>query len=70
MSVENIEPDPDWIITSDINGELIVNQKFKGQVFLVPVKLSVSQGDNTEIGPIRFRHVAIIDGVVYRFSAC
>ena len=70
VSVENIEPDPDWIITSGINGELIVNQKFKGQVFLVPVKLSVSQGDNTEIGPIRFRHVAIIDGVVYRFSAC
>lgn len=70
VSVDNIKPDPDWTITTDINGELIVNQKFKGQVFLVPVKLTVSQGDYTEIGPIKFRHLAILDGIVYRFSAC
>ena len=70
VSEENIKPDPDWVISDGSRGELIVNQKFKGQVFSVPVRVELSQGDWSEPGTFANRHVALIDGVVYRFSAC
>ena len=70
VSGENIKPDPDWVITDSSRGELIVNQKFKGQVFSLPVRIEISQGDWSDPGTFSYRHVALINGVVYRFSAC
>jgi len=70
VSEENIKPDPDWVITDSSKGELIVNQKFKGQVFSLPVRIEISQGDYSDLGKFSYRHVAIINGVVYRFSGC
>ena len=70
VSEENIKPDPDWVITDSSRGELIVNQKFKGQVFSLPVRIEISQGDWSDPGTFSYRHVALISGVVYRFSAC
>lgn len=70
VSTENIRPNPDWIILDNSQGELIVNQKFKGQIFTIPVKIEASIGDQTLSGNTVIRHLAIIDGVVYRFSAC
>jgi hypothetical protein len=70
VSEENIKPDPDWVITDSSNGELIVNQKFKGQVFSLPVRIEISQGDWSDSGKFSYRHVALINGVVYRFSGC
>lgn len=67
---ENIKPDPDWVLSDGTHGELLVNQKFAGQVFIVPVRAEISQGDWSDPGTYNNRHVAIIDGVVYRFSAC
>ena len=67
---ENIKPDQDWVIPDGTHGELIVNQKFKGQVFVVPLRAEISQGDWSDPGTFGNRHVAIIDGDVYRFSAC
>jgi hypothetical protein len=69
-SQENIKPDPDWVLSDGTHGELIVNQKFGGQVFIVPNRVEISQGDWTDPGSFANRHVAIIDGLVYRFSAC
>ena len=70
VSEENIKPDPDWVITDSSKGELIVNQKFKGQVFSLPVRIEISQGDWSDPGKFSYRHVALINGVVYRFSGC
>jgi len=70
VNIEGIKPDPDWVLSDGLRGELIVNQKFKGQVFIVPVRIEISQGDWSDPGTFAFRHVALIDGAVYRFSAC
>jgi hypothetical protein len=70
LSEDNIKPDPDWVISDGSQGSLIVNQKFQGQVFSVPVRIEISQGDWSDPGTFAYRHVALIDGIVYRFSAC
>jgi hypothetical protein len=70
VSEENIKPNPNWVISDGSRGELIVNRKFRGQVFTVPVRIEISKGDWSEPGTFANRHVAILDGVVYRFSAC
>jgi hypothetical protein len=70
VSLDAVKPDPDWVISDGSRGELIVNRKFKGQVFSVPVRTEISQGDWSDPGSISYRHVTIIDGSVYRFSAC
>jgi hypothetical protein len=70
VAQENIKPDPNWVISDGSHGELIVNQVFKGQVFSVPVRVEISQGDWSDPGSFAYRHVALINGNVYRFSAC
>jgi hypothetical protein len=70
VAEENIKPDPDWVISDGLRGELIVNKKFIGQVFSVPVRIEISQGDWSDPGTIAYRHVALINGEVFRFSAC
>lgn len=70
INLDGVKPDPDWVISDGSRGELIVNQKFKGQIFLVPVRIEISQGDWSDPGSFAFRHVAIINGSVYRFSGC
>ncbi len=70
VNVDGIKPDPDWMLTDDSRGERIVSQKFKGQIFSVPVRIEISKGDWSDPGSFAFRHVAIIDGTVYRFSSC
>ena len=70
VAQENIKPDPQWVISDGSRGELIVNQEFKGQIFSVPVRIEISQGDWSDPGTFAHRHVALIDGSVYRFSAC
>lgn len=70
VNLDEVKPDPDWVISDGSRGELIVNQKFNGQIFSIPVRIEISQGDWSDPGKFSFRHVAIIDGVVYRFSAC
>jgi hypothetical protein len=70
VAEDGIKPDPNWVIPSNVNGELIVNQKFNGQTFLVPVRIDVSQGEWSSPGTFANRRVALIDGTVFRFSAC
>jgi len=70
VAQDNIKPDPNWVISDGSHGELIVNQVFKGQVFSVPVRIELSQGDWSDPGTFTYRHVALISGNVYRFSAC
>jgi len=70
VNLDGIKPDPDWVISDGSKGELIVNQKFTGQIFSVPVRIEISQGDWSDPGTFAFRHIAIINGAVYRFSGC
>jgi hypothetical protein len=70
VNLDGIKPDPDWVISDGSRGELIVNQKFTGQIFTVPVRIEISQGEFSDQGTFAFRRVAIINGAVYRFSGC
>jgi hypothetical protein len=62
--------DPEWKIESSPNGELLTNQKFKGQIFSVLLKVDITQGAFVNNGTYSIKHIAIINGEVYRFSAC
>lgn len=70
VSTEDIKPNPDFIIVDGSQGQKILNTKFSGQVFLVPVRLEFNKGDVSDPGIAQIRRLAIIDGDVYRFSAC
>ncbi len=70
VNLDAIKPDPDWVIPDSSKGELIVNRKFAGQIFSVPVRIEISQGDWSDPGSFAFRRLAIINGLVYRFSGC
>ena len=70
VNVDGIKLDPDWVLTDASRGEQIVNKKFKGQVFVVPVRIDISQNDWNDPGTWQLRHVAILEGEVFRFSAC
>jgi len=68
--ISSLIPDPDWQIVSAPNGELLINQKFTGQIFSVLLKVDISQGTFVSNGTYSIKHIAIINGEVYRFSAC
>jgi hypothetical protein len=70
VNMDGIKPDPDWVITDGSRGELIVNQKFAGQIFAVPVRIEITQGDFNDQGTFAFRRIAMIKGAAYRFSGC
>ena len=70
VNLDGIKPDPDWVISDGSKGELLLNQKFAGQIFSVPVRIEISQGDFSNPGSFAFRHLAVIKGDVYRFSGC
>jgi hypothetical protein len=63
-------PDLEWKIESSPNGELLANQKLSGQIFSVLLKVDVTQGTFVSKGDYSTKRFAIINGQVYRFSAC
>ena len=69
-NIDGIKPDQEWVLTDASRGELIINQKFNGQVFAVPVRIESSQNEWNDPGTWQVRHVAILGGEVFRFSAC
>jgi len=70
VSVEGIKPDPDFVIVDGAQGQRILNTKFSGQVFSVPVRLEVNKDEISDPGTVLIRRVAIINGLVHRFSVC
>lgn len=70
VSVEEVKPDPDFVIVDGSRGQQILNTKLGGQVFSVPVRLEISKGDYSEPGSVFIRRISIINGDVYRISAC
>jgi hypothetical protein len=63
-------PDPDWKVENSPNGELLVNQKLSGQIFSVLLKVDISQGTFVSKGEYSTKRFGLINGAVYRFSAC
>ncbi len=70
VSVEGVKPDPNFVIADGSRGQQILNTELGGQVFSVPVRLEVSKGDYSEPGSVFIRRISIINGDVYRMSAC
>ena len=70
VDISSLIPDPEWKIDSATNGELLVNQKFEGQVFSILLKVDITQGTFVSNGSYSIKHIAIKNGQVYRFSAC
>ena len=68
--ISRLNPDPNWIIETNPNGELLANQPLAGQIFSVPVKVDMTVGTTSIPGTYSTKHIALINGVVYRFSAC
>ena len=68
--ISRLTPDPEWIIQSNANGELLANQPLAGQIFSVPIKVDFTQGTTSIPGTYSIKHIALINGVVYKFSAC
>jgi hypothetical protein len=70
VDISRLLPDPKWVIETSSNGELLVNQPLKGQIFTVPVKSDFTAGTLSIPGNFSNKHFALIDGFVYKFSAC
>jgi hypothetical protein len=70
-SLEQLKPDPGFTIKDDSGGVLLLNQKFKGQVFVLPVTVEFKEKGLLVADPIvRDRRVAVLDGIMYQFSGC
>jgi len=69
--LNQFRPDPGFTIKDDSGGHLILNQTFKGQVFVSPVTVEFREGGQLVADPIiRDLRVAVLDGSMYRFSGC
>ena len=68
--ISSLIPDPEWIIKTATNGELLLNQKLEGQIFSVLLKVDITQGTFVSNGSYSIKRIAIINGEVYRFSSC
>lgn len=68
--LSSLRPDTEWKIENSPNGELLINQKLTGQIFSVLLKVDVTQGTFVSNGNYSTKHFGIINGEVYRFSAC
>jgi hypothetical protein len=69
--LERMRPDPGFTIKDDSGGQLIINQTFKGQVFVSPVTIQFREGERLVGDPIvRDLRVAVVDGIMYRFAGC
>ena len=70
-NLERMRPDPGFTIKDDSGGQLILNQTFKGQVFVSPVTIEFREGERLVGDPIvRDLRVAVLDGIMYRFAGC
>jgi hypothetical protein len=70
VDLTRLTADPTWMLTSSEGGVLLENQKLVGQIFSIPLRVSVAQNDYSNSGAFSIKRVAIIEGQVYRFSAC
>ena len=68
--ISRLIPDPNWVLETNPNGELLANKPLAGQIFSVPIKVDMTIGTTTIPGNYSTKHIALINGSVYRFSAC